>query len=185
MGCPVRRLAALLLLAALAPGTWLRTPPVPRSLDLALRIVPLPLPPRAIAQANLGPFELEQVWQLKSPHFYFGGYSALVPLGQGWMLAVSDLGGFLRFSVPGSPPGPQSLQPIFEEKIRLETDHDAESATRDPKSGDIWVATEGSNGVFRYNAGLKLQAIAHPPEIHGWAMNLGPGRWFGSPTGDS
>ena len=170
----MRRLAALLLLVALAPGTWLRMPPAPRSLELDLRIVPLPLPPHAIARANLGPFELQQVWQLKSPHFSFGGYSALVPLGQGRMLAVSDLGWFLRFSVPGSPPGPQSLQPMFEEKIRLETDHDAESATRDPDSGDIWVATEGTNGVFRYDAGLRLQAFAHPPEIHGWDMNLGP-----------
>jgi hypothetical protein len=171
------------LLVALAPGTWLRTPPAPHRLDLALQIVPLLLPPRALAQADLGPFELEQVWQLKSPHSYFGGYSALVPLGQGRMLAVSDLGYLLRFSVPGSPPGPKSLQPMFADKVWMETDHDAESATRDPASGDIWIATEGSNGVFRYDAGLNLRASAHPLEIHQWDMNLGPESMLRLPDG--
>ncbi len=170
----MRRLAALLLLVALAPGTWLRTPPVPRRLDLALHIAPLPLPPSAVARANLGPFELEQVWRLKSPHYFFGGYSALLALGQGKMLAVSDLGGFLRFSVPGSPAGPQGLQPIFDDELSLKTDHDAEAAARDPRSGDIWVAAEGSNGIFRYDGALKRRAGAHPPDMHEWHMNLGP-----------
>lgn len=169
----MRRLAALVLLAALAPGTWLRTPLDPRNYRLALQIVPLPLPPRAIAQVDLSPFELEQVWQLKSPHFYFGGYSALVPLGQGRMLAVSDLGFFLRFSVPGSTPGPQSLQRIFGDPLKFKTDHDTESAIRDPGSGNIWVASEGANGIYRFDADLKLQAAAYPPAMHNWDVNLG------------
>lgn len=179
----VRRLAALLLLLAVAPGTWLRSPPEPRIHNLALEIVSVPLPPSAIARANLGPFELEQVWQLRSQHYDFGGYSALIPLGMGRLLAVSDQGEFLRFSEPGAPPAPQSLQPIFEEAIRMETDHDAESAARDPKTGDIWIATESSNGMFRYDAGLKLQAIAHPPEMHKWHLNLGAESMLRLPDG--
>ena len=170
----MRRLAALLLIIALAPGTWLRTPPAPRNYTLALRLVPLPLPPRALAGANLGPFELEQVWQLKSPHFYFGGYSALVPLGQGQMLAVSDLGFFLRFTLPGSPPGRQDMQRMFHDPVQFKTDHDAEAATRDPRTGDRGVTTEGANGNFRSDRDLKRQVAAHPQDSHKWPVNNGP-----------
>lgn len=161
----------------------MRTPPAARSLDLSLRIVALPLPPRAIAQADLGPFELEQVWQLKSRHFYFGGYSALVPLGGGRILAVSDIGAFLRFSLPGTARGLESLEPMFDEEIRLKTDHDAESAARGPRTGDVWVASEGANGIYRFDPNLKLQASAYPPVMHQWDMNLGPESMLRLPDG--
>lgn len=170
----MRRFAIVLLLIALAPGTWLRSPLKRPSFDLALQIDPVPLPPRALSAASLGPFELEQVWQLKSPHFFFGGYSALVPLGEGRMLAVSDLGFFLRFSVPGSPPGPQGMRRIFHDPQEFKTNHDAESATRDPASGQIWLATEGRNALMRYDSGLNLEATAYPAELRNWGVNLGP-----------
>ncbi|MGE3690635.1 MAG: esterase-like activity of phytase family protein [Novosphingobium sp.] len=170
----MRRLAILLLLLGLAPGTWLRTPPVKPSYELALRLIPLPLPPRALTAPNLGPFELEAIWQVKSPHFFFGGFSALLPLGEGRMLAVSDLGWFLRFSMPGSAPGPQDLRRILNDPLEFKTNRDAESATQDAASGDIWIATEGRNAVMRYDAELNLQATAYPPAMHGWSINLGP-----------
>ena len=170
----MRRLAALVLLLGLAPGTWLRTPAAPHNLNLDLRIVPLPLPQRTISRANLGPFELEQVWQIQSRHFFFGGYSALLPLGGGQMLAVSDLGGFLRFRCPARRRGYNTCSRYSGIRSSWRLTTMLKSATRDPKSGAIWIATEGSNGVFRYDAGLKLQAIAHPAEIHKWPMNLGP-----------
>ena len=72
-----RILAGLLLAACLAPGTWLREPPRPRQLNLDLRFVSQPLPPRQEIARHLGAFELEGAWKLESDRWRFGGYSSL------------------------------------------------------------------------------------------------------------
>ena len=50
---------------------------------------------------RLGPgLTLERAWVVKSKGDGFGGYSALVSLGGGGLLALSDFGRYLRFSDP-------------------------------------------------------------------------------------
>ena len=69
-----RVLALLILIVALAPGTWLRDVPMRRNDVLNLRFASVSLPPKAEIVDLLGPFKLENVWRLVSGHSDFGGY---------------------------------------------------------------------------------------------------------------
>lgn len=169
----MRRLLALILLVAIAPGTLLRDAPKVYSAQQVLAARSLPLPPQAVRAALLGPFDLETAWQLDSPHSSFGGYSALVMTGPGHFLAISDSARTLAFADPAL--GPQTLHmggvtDLAAPKFALDT----EAATRDSASGTVWVAWEGLNAVSRHSADGTMQAMAQPPAMQGWASNKGP-----------
>ena len=89
----MRRLIAIVLVAlALSPGLFWRDSPVlgPQPLLIA----PLPLP----AGATVGPgLTIAGGWRLDSDSEDFGGYSALLSLPGGSLLALSDRGRMLRF----------------------------------------------------------------------------------------
>jgi hypothetical protein len=173
-GHRIRRWWRLILLAilvlALAPVTWIRTGPwQPVDERQLLQIEPLAVPARTV-----GPFTIVGAWELNSSNSYFGGYSGLVALGDGTLLAASDKGSRLRFTVPGgSGPTPEfaSFVPDDADNKRAA---DIEAITRDPISGKLWLAYENSNTIERYEARLRLEARVKPAALRNWPTNSGP-----------
>lgn len=170
----LRLLACLLLVAALAPGTWLRQRlPRPNEAQV-LRLVPVDLPPRAALAANLGPFALEGAWRLESPHLHFGSYSALAVLGGGRLLALSDRGQALRFAAPGAPPLPPRFTPILPGQTGSKEMQDAEAATYDSATGRLWIAWEFNNMITRQSDVPGEPERVHPRAMRDWGGNSGP-----------
>jgi len=169
----VRRAFILVLVAVVLAITWLRGPAPKDNGSQRLRFVPVAIPPAEDLAAHLGPFRLEAVWQMKSPNSAFGGYSALVALPEHRFLAVADRGRVLWFSPPDAPQSPPLNTGLMPDPRQYPMGTDAESATRDPATGTIWIAYEGENGITRHAPGLKIEAAARPPGISRWPENRG------------
>jgi hypothetical protein len=164
------RLFLLLLVAVgLAPGTWVRSP---RSFAIDQRpllfVERLEVPRGALG----GAVEVAGAWHLRSPNFHFSGYSALLVLDDGTLLAASDHRRELRFSPPGAARR-QVQFAFFAPEPKLQSHIDLEAMTRDPASGHIWAAYERSNHIERYDADLST-ARAWPRAMRSWPSNRGP-----------
>jgi Esterase-like activity of phytase len=166
-----RRVLILLLALGLAPGTWLRSESAPPIRELTLTMAPLPFEPGC---CWAGPIKLLGAWELTSPHALFGGYSALVLVEPGRLLALSDRGYYLNFSQPGAPPGAHSIGPILRDQERLKHNRDVESASYDPVSRRLWIALEGRNAVARHRIDLTRETFRPVPEFKDWSNNTGP-----------
>nr|WP_281351877.1 esterase-like activity of phytase family protein [Altericroceibacterium indicum] len=114
------------------------------------------------------------VWQLASDAREFGGYSSLLAMPDGQFQTYSDFGWRLRFSAPGAPQRPARLDHVpTDRKLLKKWQSDIESATRDPKTGDIWLGYEGMNMIRRHSAANGKWASVHPPEMAHWPHNSG------------
>lgn len=166
----MRRVILLLIVAiGLAPGTWWRSTPPAVDDRQELRIVPLEIGPQAV-----GEMQLAGAWELRSPNNHFHGYSALAALDGGNLLALSDRGRMLRFSAPGRGGGPPrlgwfSVTTKGDEK-RLA---DIEAITRDPATGRLWAAYEGSNLIERRDPDGGVRRV-QPEAMRDWSDNSGP-----------
>jgi hypothetical protein len=169
----LRRGLALLMVGALLPVTWLREPLRPASRGESLHFVPVPLPPAEDLARHLGPFALEGVWQMTSPCQGFGGYSALVPLGDGRLLAIGDNGGLLWFAPPGRKPAAPKFAVFTTGPDGWKRDRDAESATRDPATGTLWVGWEWSHTISRHAGSLWEPVKVRPRAMRDWGVNSG------------
>lgn len=136
----------------------------------------------------LGPFKLERLWRLSSRHRRFGGYSALLALDSGSLLAISDRNGWIRFAEPHRP-GDMTV-PIGRaiakpNGSRFDFGFDIESAVRDPSDGSLWLGLENEWHVARIGPGkvplhfTGIRALRSWPENGGTeAMTrLADGRW--------
>ncbi|WP_052768895.1 esterase-like activity of phytase family protein [Aurantiacibacter marinus] len=167
-----RRIAAAAALAImLAPGTFLRTAiPVQRTNALyAASVEDLP----DLVGAN--GFTREGVWHLTSPNIDFGGFSALLVLeGAGRLRSFSDRGSSMTFVPPDDARDSDVRFGNVWNRGRLSKDvPDIEAATRDPATGDYWVAFENGNSVIRYSRSSAFLALREPPEWSDWAANSG------------
>ena len=168
----VRRLAALLVVcAALAPGTWLRTDPAAGS-SVAVNLAPL-----AVAlPAQQGDLVREGLWEITSPSMEFGGYSAMYVLGGGRLRLFSDRGSRLFITLPPAvtPVSPNSpFANVWDIGPFSNRFADIESTTRDPATGDYWLGFESFNGVGRYDVASSFVAARRPPEMRNWPINGG------------
>lgn len=169
----MRRLLALMLLAAVTPGTLLRDPPVVVSYVQRLAITPLPAPD-AEGRALLGPFAWRGGWHLESPNTLFGGYSALLTVDDAKLLAISDSGNTLLLSEPDAPNRPAlHIGAIGLGRSSAKASRDIEAATRDSRSGTIWLGWEGRNAISRHGSDLSMQAILAQPGMKDWPANTG------------
>ena len=163
---PAVRAALLALTAiALAPGTWLRDPPPAPARTDAVAIEPLALPPNLMT----GPFAVTGAWTIDSPHRWFGGWSALVPLGDGRFLAGSDSGALMRFS----PGGGGRLDGFRAAGAASKNGADLESLTRDPASGLLWAGYEFAHAIERFGRDLSPGVRVQPPSMRDWSGNSG------------
>ncbi len=165
----------LLILAVLAPAlaltTWLKEalPPPVTTQALAAQGIMAQRPaswPDGLTIAGS--------WHLTSPHGGFGGYSALVALPGGRLIAYSDIGPALHFPDPSTGPGPIRFEEVPQDPESEETGTDIEAATRDPVSGTAWLAFEGWNGIRAFRPGAEHPATAQPEAMRDWPENGGP-----------
>lgn len=172
----MRRLAAILLLiAALTPLLWLREPVRQPRGPANLRFTPLDRV--VLDQRNLGPFRLEAAWVITDRSGKYGSYSGLVALGGGRLLAVSDTGLSLEFSVPGASDHRRSVGGTVVYPGADKYHQDAEGTTLDPATDRVWLSFEFSNTIARYEhrrGRLARSRAARPPAMGTWGNNAGP-----------
>ena len=167
-----RLIPAVLLIAALAPSLWWRSPaqwprtngtPVVRFQRLAARS-PLAWP------AGL---RLVGAWHLTSRNNRFGGYSALLATDKTSLTAISDNGRSLRFHKPDL--GIDTLA-----QFGQIGSHDGwvffpdiESATWDPQTNTRWYGYEQTNRIRRFAPGDNVGVAVRPRAMRGWLANGG------------
>lgn len=166
------RFLFLLLLLGSSLG-MIRSEPLQQARGVALTHIdakPVSLDPEG--RASIGRLRYVGGHVLTSTDPRFGGISsmALVP---GGFLAMSD--GGTAMWLEGRPPRGVRLRPLPAgpgSGIR-KSDRDSEAMTRDA-AGRTWVAFEGSNSVWRYDAALRRSdAHRNPPEMARWRGNTG------------
>lgn len=168
----VLRLFLLAIVAlVLAPGTWVRSAPG-KSLEDSRQVLKVRALP--VAVGRLGEFEVAGVWELDSSNSRFGSYSALVRLDSGRLLAISDNGNRLEFSPPGDGPPHPNFASLVSHSISDKRNFDAESATRDPCGGKLWVGYEQGNRIVRLDSSLRPEGRVWPPAMRHWGNNSGP-----------
>ena len=166
------RLAATLAIAAMAlPTVWLHQSRPELSWEEKLTIVPLAAPAAALSAAE-GRMRHVGTWELDSPHFDFGGYSALASLPRGKLLAVSDRGLTLFFRAPPALPIAPRFSHVGERK-RDKRAVDVEAYQRRP-DGTAWVALEGQNAIWRLTPEGQIDGRARPVGMADWGANTGP-----------
>lgn len=166
------RLALLaLVVAALAPGTFLRT-------DTGLRSAPVGH--ITIAPIDLGPpppglLRLTGSWRMTSDHGWFGGFSALVAGSGQTLIAGTDRGFMLGLDVAGEQPRaiPDSFRFVGISGRGRKEFFDMEAVTRDPRTGSLWASFENDNLVMRFAADGRRRVVA-PPAMAGWGKSTGP-----------
>ena len=170
----MRRSLALALLVLFAMFTWARADRPLKSRDLRVVVRPVALARHADPDFHLGAFRLEGAWQLASRWSNFGSYSALLAMPDGTFLAFSDSGTYLRFSPPDTRRKILMGGDLLSGYPMAKTGRDVESATRDPKSGRIWLGVEWSNSVVRLARDLRPAGKERPSSIRRWGENSGP-----------
>ncbi len=168
-GAMLRRAVILFVILGLAPGVWLRSPPLRPNHAQAVDSRAVPRGPEC---CSYGPLRLTGAWRLISPNTDFGGWSALLVARPGRLLAFSDRGYWLDMPQPGQG-GDTRISATFPDDARYKENLDIESATRDPESGRIWIALEGRNAISRHAPGLQGEAIRQPEEMRRWPINSG------------
>ncbi len=164
-------LTLIVLLLATAPVLLMRR----IAPDVTLRARAIPLDARDPARTRVGRLRYLGGWALASRDPRFGGFSALVADGRGGVVAVADSGMAARFAV-GAGVRLVGLVPlpVPASGDSLKAARDAESATRDPATGRVWIGYEGSNRIARHDAGLtRLEASAAPAAMADWPTNGG------------
>lgn len=161
-------LAIAVLMVLIAPGTWLRSPPVQADDSQTLTVTLL-----KTDGLDLGEVRLAAAWQLDSPNSQFGSYSGLLAMPDCQLLSASDAGGLLRMPMPGCEGevviGRFAGRTAVKKKLI-----DIESLTRDPATGRIWVGYEGTNTVERLKDDLTGSKSVRPAAMRGWSSNSGP-----------
>lgn len=160
----------LFLVVGLAPGTWWRSR-LPELDNRQILIVDTLRVPRT----ELGDgIEIAGAWHLRSPNHHFSGYSALVPMDDGTLLAASDQTRRMRLAPPDMARLSASFDYFSPPREAGDRHYDLEAVTRDRATGRLWAAYEGSNYIERYDADFRPAGRVRPPEMRRWPSNSGP-----------
>lgn len=160
------RFISSLLCLVLVSSAELDTPPFSGSKRVAVTIQPVSIAkvPHARLLKPLGG------WVLSSDDRDFGGLSAL-SIGK-TMIAVADTGTVYRFAEDWRTVQIDSL-PRGCVPNQLKRERDAESLTRDPDTGQIWIGFEYRNLICRIDPIGTTKAYA-PPSMARWPKLGGP-----------
>ncbi len=170
-----RLIAIVLVIAALTPLLWIRETVRPRQGPPRLHFTQIGT--GSIDRNSLGPFRLVKAWTIEDRSGKYGSYSGLVATGGGRLLAVTDNGLSLEFSVPGASDRSGSVGGSVVYPKADKYHQDAEGATRDPLTDTVWVSFEFSNTVarFRHRGGvLEKNKAVQPAAMSTWGNNSGP-----------
>lgn len=167
-----RRLRLVLLASValgLAPGTWLRTTPPPENTQEIIRFgALLPLPER------VGELDVLGAWVLESPNHLFGGFSALVMLDDGRLMAGSDRGAWMTFTRPGAGRPVVRLGEIGDDSAWYSELYDLEALTLEAGTGRLWSAWESANAIMRSDIDFEDAEKVAPAAMAQWPYNSGP-----------
>jgi hypothetical protein len=166
----MKRLVLIAFVAlGLAPGTWWRSPTPPGDRYASLVVTPV-----AVDAWSAGGVRLLGAWRLESSNRHFHGYSALAILDDGTLLAASDRGRKLILS----PPGTREIRARMSAFAGAGTVHkggaDIEALARDPASGRLWIAYEGTNAIARHRRDFGVEVRVAPLAMRDWPSNAGP-----------
>ncbi len=141
-----------------------------------LYATPVPLDADDPGRVRIGALRYLGGWQLASDERRFGGISALIA-EHGRFIGIGDAGSIMRFQIDargrsiGSTVVPLEQGPGTGGR---KSDRDAESATRDPATGRIWIGFETANALWRYAPDLRrAEAHVEPAEMAKWSPNRG------------
>ncbi len=177
--CPsvTRVFSCIALITFLAPGTFLRDPPLVVNNSQLISFTPVAPGSVSGQLIAVGAFDLEGAWQMASSNSQFYGMSGLALRREGGLLAVTDGGWLIGFTPPGTP----AIQRDFIVPLPSVTgfelskaERDAESLAHDPATGRSWVGFEANNAVTRFGPSFTRQeARSKPDAMRGWAANSG------------
>ena len=182
----MKKLWSLLMLPPLALfGLWLwmfMAPTVAAPLQVDVRAQAVDLVEDNPKLRRVGALHYMGGLVLTSTDRHFGGLSALLWLGDGQMLALSDRGHLLRWHIQMRGTRPARLGPVALYPLRNHQGVSAEEEKRDSESlvvdGDtLWVATEHDNRIYSYalrDLGAPAMEEAAPPAMAHWENNGGP-----------
>jgi hypothetical protein len=172
----MRALKLALLILALLPTFFLRTPKQPLTMDRRIGIVDLMPTLRGAGELpSAGSLMLVGAWRLTSDHHDFGNFSGLAQT-QGGLVTVGDRGGVLWFPRPDQPgPWRTRLTRLIDlEWTKYHYPTDAEAVVVEPGTGDLLVAYEGSLKLERYSPNLAVRTPIPLPVLDEWPENQGP-----------
>lgn len=159
----------MMVAIGVSPGTWLRSGPYVPDQRQRLYVSRLDVPRDAIG----GGIDVAGAWRLRSTNHHFSGYSALLAMGDGTLLAMTDHRRQMRFTAPDAAHRSVSFDFFARPGAGNERVIDLESVTRDPVSGYLWGAYERTNHIERYDADRTI-AQAWPRAMRSWPDNRGP-----------
>ncbi|HSG57654.1 MAG TPA: esterase-like activity of phytase family protein [Paracoccaceae bacterium] len=157
----------MLLIALLAPGTWLRSTVGDRA-SADVTVTALPFDNSAVAG-----FEVLGLWQLHGFAENFGGYSAMAPPGPEIVRLFSDKGWLLTIPRPDARRGPAGIRQLYPTGIPVIDLLDIESVTYHPQTGQYWVGYESRHTIYRYSVTGEPEAFVEPAYTTGWQSNGG------------
>lgn len=165
-----RRVIAVLLVAlVLGQGIWWRAR-VDDRYSAAVTVTAL-----AHSGASLGGLTVESLWQVRGTGENFGGYSAMLLLGNRLRL-FSDRGFLLTIARPDRAPDPAvppSSRQLYPVGMPLADLLDIESVTSSPVTGQYWVGYENRHTIYRYAVDGTPEAFVRPQFTRGWYANGG------------
>ncbi|WP_448662239.1 esterase-like activity of phytase family protein [Sphingomonas sp. CJ20] len=145
--------------------------------DARITARPVPLNPRDPAERRVGALTYLGGVVLTSPDPAFGGFSSMRLVGDRFTL-LSDMGNLVSFRMG---PDWQVRDAVFGDLPGgpgtgwVKADRDAESMTRDPATGTVWVGFEKYNAIYRYDAAFsRVEASVAPPAMADWSEAGGP-----------
>ena len=166
----IRWFLLALVAIGLAPGTFLRTPTALPGDPAVVTITAL----KTEVAGVTGSLEPTGIWELTAPHGRFGGFSALVAVGEDALIAGSDRGWLLDLDLSGPAPRavPGSFRFVGRRLGPREELVDLESLARDPATGALWAGFENHNLIERFAADGTRTARA-PAQMARWSRNSG------------
>ncbi len=164
-------LAALPLLTTFAPFALYEEPVVPPV--ASIRFQPVPLDESDPARRRLGPLLFLGGWAIGSNDRRFGGISAM-HVEAGEVVALSDAGSLIRFTLPGPEPARLTIRPLPEGPGSAASKFDRDTEAMTVHGEQAWVGFEGRNAVWLYRReSWRSDAAAEPPAMRGWPGNSG------------
>lgn len=164
-----RRVIAAAMLALLClPGNVLREE-VPRGPSWDIEVTQVEGP----SKKSIDGWTLQGVWEAKADTLMFGGFSALLPLGENTLRAFSDRGTRLTLTEPDQP---QEVGNVVRQIVtagRRRELWDIESATRDPETGQYWLGFENVHTVHRFTSASEADRLRDLDDEVGWTVNSG------------
>jgi len=163
-------LAGAALATNVAPGP---PPPPPGPAEAGLIFTPVPLNEDDPGQRRIGALLFLQGWQVTSDNPRFGAISAM-RVGGGRVIAMSDAGTLFRFALPGHGPARLRILPLPRGPGPATRKSNRDTEAMLVEGGQIRVAFEKHNMVWRYRlADLAPLSAARPAAMRGWRVNAG------------